>query len=205
MTIDPAAVKTRHDMHDLITAFIMPRPIAWVSTVDGQGVYNLAPFSFFTAVSVKPPMVCIAIGRKKGGQKKDTIRNIERSKDFVVNIVDESLAEAMNQTSAEYAPEVDEFAEARLTPVQSDIVKPPRVAESPLNLECELRQILELGEEPEGHSLVLGEVVRFHIRDHLCVGTQVDVSKLKHVGRLGGAQFYCRTSDRFEMERPKLL
>ncbi len=202
MKIDPAGVTSRRDMHDILTAIIMPRPIAWVSTVDAHGIFNLAPFSFFTAVSVKPPIVCFAVGRKRDGQKKDTVRNIEVSKDFVVNVVDEALAEAMNQTSAEYPPDVDEFRETGLTPVRSDIVKSPLVAESSLNMECELRQILEFGGEPDGHSMVLGEVVRFHIQDELYVNGQIDISNLRHIGRLGGEQFYCRIGDRFRMERP---
>lgn len=202
MKIDPKTVTSARDMHEIIAAMVMPRPIAWVSTVDAGGVFNLAPFSFFTCASVRPPLVCFAAGRKRNGGKKDTVRNIETSKDFVVNVVDEERALAMNGTSAEYPPEVDEFREAGLTPVKADIVKAPLVAESPMSMECELRQILTFGEESDGHGLIIGEVVRFHIRDDLYASGQIDVSKLRHVGRLGGEAFYCRTTDRLVIPRP---
>jgi flavin reductase (DIM6/NTAB) family NADH-FMN oxidoreductase RutF len=203
MRIDPANLN-RRDMHELLVAVIMPRPIAWVSTVGKDGVFNLAPFSMFTNVSLKPPIICLGIGWRRDGQKKDTLRNIEWSKDFVINVVDESLAEAMNQTSAEYPAQVDEFQEVGLTPVKGEIVKAPVVAESPISMECMVRQVLEFGEKPGGGCLILGEVVRFHVRDEFYVNGQMEVSKLKHIGRLGG-QFYCRITDTFEMERPYIL
>jgi flavin reductase (DIM6/NTAB) family NADH-FMN oxidoreductase RutF len=202
MKISPAAITTRQGMHHLLAAIIVPRPIAWVSTVDSEGVFNLAPFSFFTAASVHPPIVCFSVGRKRNGQKKDTLRNIEQTRDFVVNVVDETLAEAMNQTSADYPPEVDEFKETHLTSAESELVKSPFLAESPFSMECRLRQIVEFGEASDSHYLVLGEVVCFHVRDELYVDGQIDVSKLNQIGRLGGDQFYCRTGDRFRMERP---
>jgi flavin reductase (DIM6/NTAB) family NADH-FMN oxidoreductase RutF len=202
MKIDPKTVTSAHDMHEIMAAIIMPRPIAWVSTVGADGVFNLAPFSFFTCASIRPPLVCFAVGRKSNGGKKDTLTNVEASKDFVVNIVDEELAPAMSQTSAGYPPEVDEFHESGLTPVKADVVKAPLVAESPMSMECELRQILTFGENSDGHRLIIGEVVRFHIRDDLYASGQIDVSKLRHIGRLGGEAFYCRTTDRLVIPRP---
>lgn len=203
MQLDPANFD-RRDMHELLVAAIMPRPIAWVSTVGEDGVFNLAPFSMFTSVSLKPTIVCFCIGWRRDGQKKDTLRNIEWSKDFVINVVDESLAEAMNQSSAEYPAHVNEFQEVGLTPVKGGIVKAPRVAESPISMECQLRQILEFGERPSGGCLILGEVVRFHVRDEFYVNGQIEVSKLKLIGRLG-AELYCRITDTFEMKRPYIL
>ena len=121
MKIKPADLN-RRDTHELIMSAIVPRPIAFVSTIGEDGVFNLAPFSAFTSLALKPTLVCFCIGWRRDGQKKDTLRNIEFSKDFVVNVVDETLAEAMNQASAEYPSNVDEFKEAGLTPVKSDFV-----------------------------------------------------------------------------------
>ena len=203
MLVDPNTLN-RRDMHEMLVAMIMPRPIAWVSTVDEKGVFNLAPFSMFTSVCLKPPIIGLCIGWTRGGRKKDTLKNIESSKDFVINIVDESLAQAMNQTSAEYPAEVDEFQEVGLTAVRGEIVKAPIVAESPMNMECKVTGISEFGQSPEGGWLVLGEVVCFHVRDDLYVDGQIEVSKLNQVGRLG-EQYYCRITDRFRMERPYIL
>jgi len=182
---------------------VLPRPIAWVSTIGVDGVYNLAPFSFFTGLSSKPAVVGFGVGAKRDGRKKDTLINIEFSKDFVINIVTESNAAAMNQTSGEYPSHVDEFKEAGLTAVKSDLVKPPRVAESPVSLECRLLQILEFGEPPRINSFVIGAVLRAHVRDELCKNGVIQADKLKAVGRMG-EDFYCRTTDRFEMKRPKI-
>ena len=202
MKIDPAKITSRKEMHDVMTAMIMPRPIAWVSTVDAKGVYNIAPFSFFSCASVMPPVVCFSIGRKRDGGKKDTLVNIEASKEFVVNIVDEGMAQAMNQTAAEYPPDVDEFEAVRLTAAKGDVVGAPLLAESPMSMECTLHQIMTFGDGQIDSCLVLGRVVRVHVRDELYAGGQVDSTRLRLVGRLGGESFYCRTGDRFQMERP---
>jgi flavin reductase (DIM6/NTAB) family NADH-FMN oxidoreductase RutF len=193
----------RRDMHELLTAMIMPRPIAWVSTVSQRGIFNVAPFSMFANVCLKPPVICLGIGWGRDGRKKDTLGNIEWSEDFVVNIVDETLAEPMNVTGGEYPQEVDEFQIAGLTPMKSKIVKAPFVGESPMNMECALKQIIRFGESPDGGSLILGEIVLFHLKEELYVDGQIQLSKLKHIGRLGG-RFYCRTGDRFEMDFVKL-
>ncbi len=203
MEIDPQNLG-RFEIHELFVGSIMPRPIAWVSTVGEDGVFNLAPFSMYTCVALIPPIICFCVGWTRDGRKKDTLRNIEWSKDFVINVVDESLAEAMSQSSAEYPAHVDEFQEVGLTPLKDEIVKAPRVAESPINMECKLVQILQFGESPNGGSLILGEVVRFHVKDEFYVNGQIEVSKLRHIGRLG-AQLYCRITDTFEMKRPYIL
>jgi len=199
MKIDPSTLDFRKS-HELLLGVTVPRPIAFVSTVGADGVFNVAPFSLFTVLSAKPPMVCLGIGRKRDGQKKDTLKNIEFSRDFVVNIVNEALAEAMNQSSAEYPSDVDEFKEVGLTPVKSDIVKAPMVGESPISMECRVVQIIEFGDAPRYTSIVIGEVIQIHINDDILIDGKIQASKLRAVGRLGG-ELFCRTTDIFEMKR----
>ena len=192
----------RQELHELIATAIAPLPITFVSTVSPDGTYNAAPFSFATPVCSKPPIICVSIGQRRG-QKKDTLRNIESTKEFVINMVDETLAEAMNVTAAPYPSDVDEFKEAGLIQVKADLVKVPMVAESPIKLECRLAQILELGEAPLTNRFIIGEVLRVHVRDELYVDGEMQMSELKAVGRLGGGgDQYCRTRDSFEMKRP---
>ena len=200
MKIDPATMD-RKTAHDIMVGAALPRPIAFVSTIGANGVYNLAPFSFFIPMAAKPAIVGVGIGRKRDGSKKDTLVNIEFAKDFVINVVTESLAEAMNQTAGEYPPEVDEFAVAKLTPVKAALVKSPMVAESPVKMECRLLQILEFGQFPGINNFVVGEVIQVHVKDELWVNGEIQSSRLKAIGRMGG-DLYCRTSDVFEMKRP---
>jgi len=200
MKIYPANLDHRSS-HQLQASTVVPRPIAFVSTISEDGTFNLAPFSTFAGISVEPPIVCFSVVWRRDGQKKDTLKNIEFSRDFVINVVNETLAQAMNQTSASYRSSVDEFKEVGLTPVKSDIVKAPRVAESPVNMECKLRQILEFGKSPGGSNLIIGEVVLVHLGDELVIDGQIQMSRLKAIGRLGGDS-YCRTTETFEMKRP---
>lgn len=200
-TIDPSA-NTPDDIYKLMIGLIVPRPIAFVSTLDEHGIRNLAPFSYFTACSTNPPVVCFCAAVRSGPRpQKDTLRNIEATCEFVVNIVSEDLAAKMNATSAEVGPEIDEFHLAGLTPLASDLVKPPRVAESRIHLECRLRQIVRVSDQPGGGNLILGDVLRFHIQDDLLDGFKIDPDKLRAIGRMGGLT-YCRTQDRFNMVRP---
>jgi flavin reductase (DIM6/NTAB) family NADH-FMN oxidoreductase RutF len=192
----------RRDLHELFVSAVVPRPIAFVSSIGNDGVFNLAPFSFFNPLCLKPAVISLSIGWKRDGRKKDTLRNIEYSKDFVVNVVTETLAEAMNESSAEYPSEVDEFQEVGLTPGKADVVNAPLVVESPVNMECKLIQTLEFGEIPTGSTVVIGEIVLVHIRDDLWIKDHIEISKLKAVGRLGG-NLYCRITDLFEMKRPE--
>ncbi len=205
-TLDPAQIAPS-DIYKLMIGMIMPRPIAFVSTVDAAGNRNLAPFSYFTACSSNPPVVCFCTSVRSGPRPhKDTLENIRATGELVVNIVSEEIAEQMNLCSAEVPPEVDEFELSGLTPLESDLVKPPRVAESKVQMECRLRQILVVSEEPGGGSLVLGDVLRFHIEEALLDdqkgGYKIDPDKLNAIGRMGGP-IYTRTRDRFEMQRPK--
>jgi flavin reductase (DIM6/NTAB) family NADH-FMN oxidoreductase RutF len=198
--IDPAELNWR-EAHKILTSVIVPRPIGFVSTIGEDDVFNLAPFSFFAGICIKPMYVGFSIERKKNQQKKDTLINIEFSKTFVVNVVTEILAEAMNKASQDYPSHVDEFKEIGLTPLKADIVKSPMVAESPINLECCLVEILEFGDASKRSNFIVGEVVRIHIKDELNFDDEIKPSQLKAIGKLGGA-FYCRTMDMFEMKRP---
>ena len=201
MKIDPADLN-RKEAHELLVAAILPRPIAFVSTVGPDGIFNVAPFSYFTAMSVIPAVIGFGVGPRTGGGKKDTLVNVVHTKDFVINVVSEALARAMNQASGEYPSNVDEFKVTGLTPFQSDLVKSPRVAESPVNMECRLMQILEFGEAPRVSSFIIGEVLRVHVQDEVWVDGVIKAPKLKAIGRLG-EDFYCRTMDIFEMKRPQ--
>jgi flavin reductase (DIM6/NTAB) family NADH-FMN oxidoreductase RutF len=137
------------DIYKMMVGAIVPRPIAFVSTISREGVLNLAPFSFFTAVSANPPVVCFAPMIRGGdGSRKDTLNNVEATKEFVVSIVSEDFAAKMNVCSGEYPPEVDEFELSGLTPVPSDCVRPPRVAVSRINMECRLVQVVHVQEFP---------------------------------------------------------
>jgi flavin reductase (DIM6/NTAB) family NADH-FMN oxidoreductase RutF len=185
----------------------VPRPIAFVSTIDAAGIRNLAPFSYFTACSSNPPVVCFCTSVRTGPRPyKDTLYNIEATGEFVVNIVSEEFAEQMNQCSADVPPEIDEYELSGLTPVASDLVKPPRVAESKVQMECRLHQIVRVSDQPGGGILVLGEVLRFHVHEALFddpkADYKIDPDKLNAIGRMGGP-VYTRTRDRFEMQRPR--
>ena len=203
MKIDPQNL-TWYNSHELLTGIVTPRPIAFVSTIGKDSVYNIAPYSYFTAICNNPMIVGFSQGRKSNGEKKDTLQNIEFSKDFVINVVTEEIAEAMVQTSRAYPPDVDEFKETGLTPIKADLVGAPLLAESPINMECRLMQILEFGKEPRKTAFVIGEVVLVHIKDEYIVDGQLRPLKLKVIGRLGGhGKTYCRTTDIFEIKRPK--
>jgi flavin reductase (DIM6/NTAB) family NADH-FMN oxidoreductase RutF len=189
------------NMYKVLVGSVVPRPIAFVSTVSPAGIYNLSPFSFFTVASANPPVVCFCPFRKANGHPKDTLSNIERGGDFVVNVVSEEFVPQVNMTSAEYPPEVDEFQVSGLTPVASDLVKSPRVKESHVSMECRLFRIFEISNKPSGGSIVTGEIVRLHVDDACIDEYRIDPGKLKAVGRMAGAT-YVRTADRFDLVRP---
>lgn len=199
MVVNPAESSLNN--YKLLIGAIVPRPIAFVSTVSAAGVFNLAPFSFFNAVCAEPPVITFACGCRI--PEKDTLANVRTTGEFVVNIVTEDIAERMNVCSGEYPPGVSEFQVSGLTAVASDLVRAPRVAESPVNLECRVVQIVDVSKKPLGGSLVIGEVVCFHIDEGLATNFRIDAEKLRAVGRLGGDQ-YTRTRDRFSMVRPRV-
>ncbi len=196
------------ELYGILLNSVAPRPIAWVSTVSRSGQLNLAPFSFFNAVCIDPPLLAFAPGLRKPkaetghGEVKDTPRNIRETKEFVVSIVTYELAEKMNLTSGEYDASVNEFELAKVTAAPSKIVRPPRVAESPVSFECRLYQILDFSSRPTSSSLVIGEIVVVHIDDAHFKDGKLDRDSLDLIGRMGGIQ-YTRTTQRFGMVRPK--
>ncbi len=198
MKIDP---NTFERFNSVLTGVVVPRPIAFVSSISASGVANLAPYSFFNAVSYDPPTIVFSSSRSTGRKNKDTLANIEETGEFVVNIVVDDIAHAMNATAAEFPADVDEFQIAGLTAVPSEIVRAPRVAESPVNMECRLNQVVNLGREGHQHGLVIGEIVLMHIRDDVIDGHRINHQRLKPTGRLAG-NMYCYTADTYEMVRP---
>lgn len=199
MKIEPLSLHGK-DLHDFFSSVVVPRPIAFISTVDAEGRYNAAPFSAFNYLTVNPPVIAFGSGRR-GSKKKDTVMNIEAVGDFVVNMVDENLAEAMNKAAAAYAPEIDEIKEVGLTALQSDMVKSPRIAEAPVSMECRLIQTLELGNKPTRSTIILGEVLMVHVRDDVLTQGKIDPLKAKIIARMGDNDIYCRTTDVFKMKR----
>lgn len=177
---------TSNEAYKLMTGSVIPRPIAWVSTVNAEGDHNLAPFSFFTVASRNPPMLLLSIGPGVGnreGTVKDTLFNIKDTKEFVINIVPYSLGSSMQRTSENVLSNVDEFVLADLTPIPSKKINVPRVKESPISFELRLDRIIELGTD----SLIIGKIVNYFIDDRLYLGNyKVDQKKLDALGRLAG-------------------
>lgn len=185
----------------ILNGSIVPRPIGWISTLSPAGRKNLAPFSYFTIVCPQPPHVLFCPERR-GTQEKDTLVNVRASGEFVVNIVTEALAQAMNLTSSEVGPDVDEFELAGLTAAPSAAVAPPRVAESPIQFECRVTHIVDVSDQPGGGSIVVGQVVHIHVDDTLLVdGTRINVPALRAIGKTVGPG-YARLTDFFDMPRP---
>lgn len=197
MIIDPAGLSPGAMYRFMISA-VVPRPIAFVSTVSRSGQFNVAPFSYFNAISSQPPLLGISINRR-AGRPKDTFRNIEDTGDFVVNVVDEPLADRMVHASGDWPEDVDEFALTGLTPVASDQVKSPRVGESPIAMECRLHKVIELGIT----FFVVGEILRAHVAERVLVDGRVDPAKLRPVGRLGG-DAYTTVREVEHRPRPKV-
>ncbi len=192
--------------HNPFTALVAPRPIAWVSSIDSSSNVNLAPFSFFNAISSAPPYVMFAVGPRDGdGNPKDTLRNVRQIPEFVVNVASWEQRDAINQTSAEYAIEVDEFEMSGLTQVASQLIQPPRVAEAKAAMECCVHQIIDLPGPPGGHDrhMIIGEVVGIHICDDVIANGVVVASKLHQLSRLGYFE-YDHVESTFTMLRPKM-
>lgn len=183
MIFDPQALSPSAMYRFMISA-IIPRPIAFVSTVDAGGHTNVAPFSYFAPLTDRPPLLGVSISRR-GGEPKDTVRNIRATGDFVVNIVNEPVLKRMVHASGDWPPEVSEFDLTGLTPVRSERVKSPRVGECPVAFECRLHREVELGEA----FLMIGEILLAHAADDVLTGGRVDPLKLRAIGRLGGDAF----------------
>jgi flavin reductase (DIM6/NTAB) family NADH-FMN oxidoreductase RutF len=188
------------ERYKLVTCTVVPRPIAWVVTQDAEGRPNAAPFSFFNVFSSDPVVVGFSVGDRHGGGSKDTAANVRATGQFVVNLVSEETAEQMNVTAAEFDAGVDELKAAGLTVAPSTRVAPPRIAESPVALECETYQLVPLG----GHLLVLGRAVALHVRDDCVLDAKrnyIDTAKLNLIGRMHAPSWYTRTTDAFEIRR----
>lgn len=193
--------KIPHDQaYKLIVSSVLPRPVAWVVSQDREGVLNAAPYSFFNVFSDNPPVVAIGCAPADVRRPKDTLANIEATGEFVVNLVSADLAEAMNITAVDFAPGVNEITEAGLTTAPSSSIKVPRIAESPVALECKIFQFVPAGR----HVIVLGRVLGIHIQDDCVLDAAkyyVDTPKLGLVGRMHGRGWYARTTDRIEIPR----
>jgi flavin reductase (DIM6/NTAB) family NADH-FMN oxidoreductase RutF len=202
LSINPADHQVQ-EIYKLMVGLIVPRPVALVSTIDRDGIPNAAPFSFFSGVGSNPPTVLFCPALRSGGDhRKDTLRNVEQTGEFVINIVSDAIAAATNATAAEVGAEVDEFHLAGLTAIPSEVVRAPRVAESPAQMECKLLQIIFTKQAPGAGVIVLGEIVRLHVRADLEHNFRIDPARLDAVGRMAG-NTWVHTRERFELERPK--
>lgn len=199
-TFDTTSIEFK-DNYKLLIGSIVPRPIAFVSTLNKDGTNNLAPFSFFTAISAKPMIVAFCpLIRTSTGEKKDTLVNIEENKEFVINFITEEMAPAANNTSVEVPYGQDEFTIGGFTPIDSEIVKARRVKESPIQFECKLRDLLSYGDQPGNGTLVAGEVVRVHVDEKLLEEGRINTDLYNPIGR-GAGNDWVLTKDRVQYER----
>ena len=201
MIIDPNT-QSFSDNHKLMIGSILPRPIAFVSTCSPDGVLNLAPFSYFNGVCSNPPTIMFAPARRGyDGKTKDTLNNIRETNEFVINIVSEGFAKKMVACSTDFEPHINEFEISGLTPSPCQKIKPPFVKEALVSYECELNQIIPVGDEsPGGGFIVIGTIVLFHISDNVYEDGKINLEELCPVGRLAGNN-YVRTTDTFEIVR----
>jgi flavin reductase (DIM6/NTAB) family NADH-FMN oxidoreductase RutF len=192
ISLDPADIAG--GMYHLLNAVIAPRPISWISSLAADGTFNLAPHSYTTVLSPKPPIVgFVSIGRK------DTVRNVEATGDFVYHIADESLGERLNRTAADFPPDESEFDWAGLTPIPSDLVQAPRVKEAPVSFEAKLIEVMQVADT--NNFLVMGEVIQVHVADAIVTDGRIDPAKLRPLGRLSGSNF-SHLGEIFSMSRP---
>ncbi len=199
MIVDPETISPNRMYATMIRA-ITPRPIAWISTISARGATNLAPFSYFNGVCSKPAALSVSFVNKPDGSEKDTLRNIRATMQFVVNVVPYRLAEPMARTSLDFEYGDSEFDKMGIRPVDSQRVRPPGVADSPIRFECETMQIVPVGEGPFGTNLVIGRILLLHIDDDaLDADGKIDPAKVDTIGRMGG-RTYCRTTERFEID-----
>ncbi|MDQ0269630.1 flavin reductase family protein [Cytobacillus purgationiresistens] len=201
MEITPVNLNWK-ETYKLLVGSILPRPIAFVTTVDRNGIVNAAPFSFFTAISADPMLICFSPMRKgTDGSKKDTLANIETTKEFVINIVSEDFVDQMNICAADYPSNMDELEAAGLTKAESSIVNPPRVKESKVHFECLLQEVLHFGDKAGAGSLVIGKVVHVHIAEDLYEGGRINSAGLNPIGRMAGHIYTKPMTDIFELIR----
>lgn len=186
--------------YSILVSLVIPRPIAWVTSLDENGALNAAPFSFFNVLGANPPIVGFCPGDRPNGTPKDTALNVRATQEFVVNLVDEGVAEAMNLTAATLPHGVNELESTGLTTLPSSVVRPPRIAEAPASLECTEWGTIQIG----GNRLIIGLVKRIHVRDELFDPETLRIrsERFQAIGRMASPDWYCRTADRFEMKRP---
>ena len=186
--------------YPILASLVTPRPIAFITTVSTDGKINAAPFSFFNLLGADPPILAVAPGDRDDGTPKDTARNIRLTHEFVVNLVDEAIAEAMNKCAASLPYGANELEYAGLHTGKSSVVKPPRITESPVSLECKEWGTLQIGD----NRMVIGLIKRVHLRDERfdIEKKRVKSDQLFLIGRMASPHWYCRTRDRFEMIRP---
>ncbi len=177
------------DLHHIMLGTVIPRPIAFVSTIDAKGIKNLAPFSYFNAVSSIPPKMMFSISRKSDGSKKDTLINIENTGDCVINMVNQDMVRQMTIAGFGFDSEVDEFSKSGLNTINSELIKTPGVMESPVRYECKLDRIIELGDQPGECSIVLCDVVCIHVNENIMEDNKIKPEKTNIIGRLGGTQY----------------
>lgn len=203
MEISPFQIEDK-ERYKLLVGSVVPRPIALVSTISAKGEPNLAPFSFFTIAAYNPMLIVFFPLRYKSKSEqhvKDTVRNIRETAEFVVNITTESMAEAVNLAGGAYEFSADEFVISGLAKEKSKVIKPFRVKESPIHLECRLHKMLTLSEEEGGSDAIFGEVIHMHVNDRIIKDHKIDVKALKPVARLGGPQ-WSKLGEVFTLERP---
>ena len=200
-SIDPSALSEK-DNYKFLIGSIVPRPIAFVTTLSNEGVINAAPFSFFNIVSSNPPMISVSVQRNKG-KRKDTARNIVELAEFVVHIVDENIVEQVNQTAASLPETASELELTHFTPISSKVVSVPGIKEAKIRMECQLEQVIELGgENQDGCDLIIGKVVQYHIDEHLYDNGKINQIDLNAISRLAGND-YAKIGEVFTIERPK--
>ncbi|MER6604962.1 flavin reductase family protein [Streptomyces sp. NPDC000927] len=199
MLFDIAAMAAK-PRYNLLASLIVPRPIAWVTSSDARGRLNAAPFSLFNMMSGTPPVVVLGIGNR-AGRPKDSARNIIETGDFVINLVSEELLEAMNVTAIEFTEDIDELAEAGLATIPSHAVGPPRIARSPVALECTYTRSVELGQD---RKLLIGEIIYAHVKDDVILNPDrghIDAARMNLVGRMHGGGWYTTTTTPFRLTR----
>lgn len=200
LSIDPAA-NTERENYKLLTGSIIPRPIAFITSLAEDGTLNGAPFSYFNIVSANPPMISVSVQRR-GGIQKDTARNIRSLKEFAVHIVDDGNVEKINITAASLKPDQSEVELAQLTPVESSRIAVPGIKEAKVRMECVLEQVIELGgDDLPGCDLIIGKIVQFHVEDSIYEKGRIDPEGLRAVSRLAGND-YARVGEVFSIERP---
>ena len=193
------------EIYKLLIGAIVPRPIAFVSTRSKSGITNVAPYSFFNGVSSNPPCLMFSVTRKPDGSKKNTLSNIEATKEFVVNIAGANLAEKVNLSAYPYGENESEFKKVGLTEVNSENINTPRVLEAPIQMECKLYKTLEIGSGDVGSSvIVVGEIIKLHFKDEVYKDGKIVLEKLNPLARLAGRN-YAKGFEVFELERPKKI